>query len=104
MNNIEISPIAVSQVYKPADTIGDIGETTSDIIISHLFDFVKPSGAKTDTVSVLFIFFTGKNSRRAGACSRRILKNDRMSGHVSNIRLKSKFTAKYPKIAFLYYQ
>lgn len=41
VNNIEISPIAVSQVYKPADTIGDIGGTTSDIIISQLFDFVK---------------------------------------------------------------
>ena len=41
MNNIKISPIAVSQVYKPADTIDDIGGTTSDIIISQLFDFVK---------------------------------------------------------------
>ena len=41
VNNIEISPIAVSQVYKPAGAIGDSGEFFSTYSISDLFDFVK---------------------------------------------------------------
>lgn len=41
VNNIEISPIAVSQVYKPAGTIGDDGENLSTISIADLFAFVK---------------------------------------------------------------
>ena len=41
VNNIEISPIAVSQVYKPAGAIGDSGEFFSTYSISDLFGFVK---------------------------------------------------------------
>lgn len=41
VNNIKISPIAVSQVYKPAGTIGDIGDTVSTVSISDLFALVK---------------------------------------------------------------
>ena len=40
VNNIKISPIAVSQVYKPAGTIGDIGDKISDISVAQLFNFV----------------------------------------------------------------
>ena len=38
---IEISPIAVSQVYKPASTIGDIGDYLSNFIITEYFELVK---------------------------------------------------------------
>ena len=41
VNNIEISPIAVSQVYKPADAIGDIGESFPSVSIAQLFNLVK---------------------------------------------------------------
>lgn len=41
VNNIEISPIAVSQVYKPAGTIGDSGEIISTNSVSQLFEVVK---------------------------------------------------------------
>ena len=41
VNNIEISPIAVSQVYSPAGTIGDIGDYLSNSIIADLFALVK---------------------------------------------------------------
>ena len=40
VNNIKISPIAVSQVYKPAGTIGDNGEIISTISIAQLFEYV----------------------------------------------------------------
>lgn len=41
VENIEISPVAVSQVYKPAGTTSDNGEKLSTISISDLFDIVK---------------------------------------------------------------
>lgn len=41
VNNIKISPIAVTQVYKPAVTIGDGGEVLSTYSISDLFSIVK---------------------------------------------------------------
>ena len=41
VNNIEISPIAVSQVYSPAGAKGDIGEFLSTYSISDLHRFVK---------------------------------------------------------------
>lgn len=41
VDNIKISPIAVSQVYKPADTIGDGGDILSTVSISNLFSLVK---------------------------------------------------------------
>ena len=41
MSSIEISPIAVSQVYKPADTIGDGGDVLSTYSIADLFSLVK---------------------------------------------------------------
>ena len=41
VNNIEISPIAVSQVYKPADTMSDIGDSISTISIADLYQLVK---------------------------------------------------------------
>jgi len=44
VNNIEISPIAVSQVYKPADTMSDNGEKFSYVNIAQIFDAVKTNG------------------------------------------------------------
>ena len=41
VENIEISPVAVSQVYKPAGTTSDNGEKLSTVSISDLFDIVK---------------------------------------------------------------
>ena len=41
VENIEISPVAVSQVYKPAVTTSDNGENLSTVSISDLFDIVK---------------------------------------------------------------
>lgn len=41
VNDIKISPVAVSQVYKPADTTDDNGELLSTISISNLHEIVK---------------------------------------------------------------
>ena len=41
VNDIKISPVAVSQVYKPADTTDDSGDLFSTISISDLFNLVK---------------------------------------------------------------
>ena len=41
VESIEISPVAVSQVYKPAVTTSDNGEKLSTVSISDLFDIVK---------------------------------------------------------------
>ncbi|MBQ2759326.1 MAG: hypothetical protein IJE93_06120 [Clostridia bacterium] len=41
VNSIKITPIAVSQVYKPAGTMDVKGETISNISISNLFEIVK---------------------------------------------------------------
>ena len=41
VNNIKISPIAVSRVYKPAGTMGDMGDSISNISITDLYGFVK---------------------------------------------------------------
>jgi len=41
VNDIKISPVAVSQVYEPADTTDDIGDLFSTISISNLFEIVK---------------------------------------------------------------
>ena len=41
LNDIKISPIAVSQVYKPAGTTDDSGDDLSAISISNLFALVK---------------------------------------------------------------
>lgn len=41
LNDIKISPIAVSQVYKPAGTMDENGDIFSAISISDLFNFVK---------------------------------------------------------------
>ena len=41
VNDIKISPVAVSQVYKPAGTTDNIGDLLSTISISDLFNLVK---------------------------------------------------------------
>ena len=53
VNNIEISPIAVSQVYKPAGTIGDDGENLSTISIADLFAFVKQYDKERQRYSIM---------------------------------------------------
>ena len=41
VNDIKISPVAVSQVYTPADTTDDNGDFFSNISVSDLFNLVK---------------------------------------------------------------
>ena len=72
VNNIEISPIAVSQVYSPASTIGDIGEYLSKSIIADLFALVKSqdNSFKPNSVNPLLlnedgtpkVFYHGTNA------------------------------------------
>ena len=62
LNDIKISPIAVSQVYKPAGTMDENGDIFSAISLSDLFNLVKTYDFefKPRSINKPFSFHTSK--------------------------------------------